>query len=84
MRMKYYKGVDLLDIQFSPSRPEETRDLGPYAWGEFDKDDRLVGITFQHASDYIDLAGLPQELVEQVEGESVSIEEIQARTKKAS
>ncbi len=55
--MKYYKGADLLDIQFSPSRLEETCDLGPYAWGEFDKDDRLVGITFQHASGYIDLAG---------------------------
>lgn len=84
MRMKYYKGVDLLDIQFSPAPVEETRDLGPHAWGEFDKDDRLVGVTFRHAADYIDLAGLPQELVEQVEGESVSIEEIQARTKKAS
>ena len=71
MRTTYHKDVDLLDIEFATAPREETRDVGPHVWGEFDKDERLVAITFQRASEYVDLKGLPEGLVEEVEGKSV-------------
>ncbi len=82
MRLTYHKDVDLLDIEFSSSPREQTRDVGPHTWGEFDKDERLVGITFQRASEYIDLAELPSGLVEEVEGGSISSEGITGCMKK--
>ena len=67
--MTCHKDGDLLDIEFSSSPREEIRDVCPHTWGEFDKDERLVGITFQRASEYIDLAELPSGMVEEVEGD---------------
>ena len=81
MRITYYKDVDLLDVEFSPAARAETRDVGPHAWGEFDADERLVGITFQQASTYIDVAGLPPGLVEEGAEGAVSIAELKGRLK---
>ncbi len=83
MRITYYKDVDLLDVEFSSAPRAETRDVGPHAWGEFDADERLVGITFQHASTYIDIGGLPSGLVEEGEEGAVSMTELEDRMKRA-
>ena len=60
MRITYHKDVDLLEIEFSASPREETRDISPYAWAEFHKDERLVAITIQQASEHTDLKRLPK------------------------
>lgn len=83
MRITYYKDVDLLDVEFSSAPRAETRDVGPHAWGEFDAAEQLVGITFQHASSYIDMEGLPSGLVEEGEEGAVSIAELENRMKQA-
>ena len=81
MRITYYQDVDLVDVEFSPAPRAETRDVGPHAWGEFDADERLVGITFQQASTYIDVEGLPSGLVEEGEEGAISIAELKDRMK---
>ena len=83
MRITYYKDVDLLDVEFSPAPRAETRDVGPHAWGEFDADERLVGITFQQASTYIDVEGFPPGLVQERQEGAVSVEELKDRMKRA-
>lgn len=58
MKAIYFPDTDTLLMEFSDAAIEETRDLSPTALGEFDEHGRLVSLTLEGASQYVDLERL--------------------------
>ena len=83
IKLEYYQDVDVLYIRLSNSSVADTRDIADLALGDFDAEERLVSMTLSKASHYVDLAALPQQILERVEGTSVPVETTTGRMKRA-
>jgi len=83
MKLEYYQDVDVLYIRLSDSSVADTRDIADLALGDFDAEERLVSVTLSKASHYIDIATLPQQILERVEGMSVPVEATTGPMKRA-
>ena len=81
MKLEYYQDVDVLYLRLSDSPVADTRDIAALALGDFDAEERLVSVTLSEASHYIDLAALPQQVLERVAGEPVPVEAATGRLK---
>ena len=83
MKLEYYQDVDVLYIRLSDSPVADTRDIANLVLGDFDAEERLVSVTLSEASHYIDIATLPQQILERVADESVPVEAATGRMKRA-
>lgn len=57
MKITYDKNVDAMMILFSDSDIEETRDIAPGVYVDYDADGRMVGLEILKASQKYDLRG---------------------------
>jgi uncharacterized protein YuzE len=58
MKMKYYKDTDSLYIDLSEKASVESLEVTPGIVIDFDKDDNIVGIDIDHASQILNLSEL--------------------------
>ena len=50
MRIKYFADTDTTLLEFSTSKPVETKELNENIYLDLDKEGRVVSITIEHAS----------------------------------
>ncbi len=61
MLMQYHRDTDSLYIELSPKDSADSNEVAPGIVLDFDKENHLVGIDVQHASQNVDLTRLEAE-----------------------